>query len=101
MLHIVVHIIRYIIGVITKENARPVTISAAQQKAQVYERAMRDMDNIERMSKDDFITHLGKPDKITKLEQGMQNLIWKGSKYKIEILVDALDRFHHKTESYT
>ena len=95
------HLVAFFIKLIIRESKKPGTISQAQQMAEVYQHEIMAMENMERMTKDDFIRQLGKPNKITNLDQGMQSLIWKGNKYKIEIFVDALDRFHHKTELYT
>jgi hypothetical protein len=98
MLHLLFYLIRYL----TKsENDQSQHLSRAQVKAQIMEHKLMGISNLSRLTKDDIIKEMGEPDKIKNTDNGMQSLIWKGRKHKIEIFVDALDRFDHKTESYT
>ena len=98
-MHFILHIITWIVRYLNKENAG--YGSRAQSVARMYEIKIRDVGDMSRMTKDKIIMMLGQPNKIKNIEQGMQCMIWKGDKYKIEIYLDALDRFDHKSESYT
>jgi len=100
MLHIIIHLLRYVFKSMDGDSGSHGGVTEAQAYSIMFERKILDMGDMSRMKKDEIIEKLRKPDKIKNLHDGMQRMTWKGKRYKVEVYVDALDRYAHKTESY-